>query len=149
MLYTLLLYSSTDLHRLPRVCNWSERDCSLYHRSSSAVLPEIPPAAKTCYFVAIPADKRIAPAVVQLCQGSLVFCKRRSLVAVQHSTGRRTLCQGSLLHPHSSPSLGLQLTGTSTSGIPSLRDRLGQSWYEELQTVFWSHYRVMSEGHVV
>ena len=70
-------------------------------------------------------------------------------MAVQHSTGRRTLCQGSLLHSHSSPSLGLQLTGTSTSGIPSLKDGLGQSWYEELQTVFWHLYRVMSKGHVV
>ena len=84
-----------------------------------------------------------------LCQGSLIFCNRRSLVAVQHSTSRRTLCQGSLLHSHSSPSSGLQLTGTSTSGIPSLRYRLGQSWYEELQTVFWHHHRVMSKGHVV
>ena len=63
-----------------------------------------------------------------LCQGSLIFCTRKSLVAVQHSTGRRTLCQGSLLHSHSSPGLGLQLTGTSASGIPSLEDRLGQSW---------------------
>ena len=62
-----------------------------------------------------------------LCQGSLIFCNR-SLVVVQHSTGRRTLCQGSLLHSHSSPSSGLQLTGTSTSSIPSLRYRLGQSW---------------------
>ena len=46
-------------------------------------------------------------------------------MAVQHSTGRRTLCQGSLLHSHSSPSLGLQLTGTLASGIPSLKDRPG------------------------
>ena len=53
----------------------------------------------------------------------LIFCIRRSLMAVQHSTGRRTLCQGSLLHSHSSPGLG-----TSTSGITSLEDRLGQSW---------------------
>ena len=70
-------------------------------------------------------------------------------MAVQHSTGRRTLCQGSLLHSHSSPGLGLQLTGTSTSGIPSLEDRLGQSWLEGLRTVFWHHNRVMSTGHVV
>ena len=35
-----------------------------------------------------------------LCQGSLAFCSRRSLMAVQHSTNRRTLCQGSLLHSH-------------------------------------------------
>ena len=70
-------------------------------------------------------------------------------MAVQHSTGRRTLCQGSLLHSHSSPSLGLQLTGTSASDIPSLKDRLGQSWQEGLQTVFWHHYRVMSKAHVI
>ena len=70
-------------------------------------------------------------------------------MAVQHSTSRRTLCQGSLLHLNSSLHPGLQLTGTSASGILNLKDRLGQSWPKGLQTVFWFKYRVMSKEHIV
>ena len=46
-------------------------------------------------------------------------------MTVQHSTSRRTLCQGSLLHSHSSPHPGQQLAGTSASGIPSLEGQTG------------------------
>ena len=103
---------------------------------------------QTFYFQTIPADKRIAPAVIHCVKGHLYSASRRSLMAVQYNTSRRTLYQWSLLHSHSSPHPGLQLTGTSVSGILNLKDRLGQSWPEGLQTVFWYYY-IMSKGHVV
>ena len=101
--------------------------------TTGAVQRYFQPPTANFFFQTIPADRCIAPAVVHCIKVHLYSAFKRSHVAVQHSTSRRTLCQGSLLHPHSSLHPGPQLTGTSASGISDLENRLGQSWQEGLQ----------------
>ena len=79
-------------------CNWLKRDC-IY--TSDAVWWHISTYSKILNFSSIPADRHIALVVLHCVKGhsySAAIC----LVVVQHSTNRRTLCQRSLLHPHSS-----------------------------------------------
>ena len=121
---------------LPKHAIGQRGNCTLYHRCSSAVRRYFQPSTANLLLPSHSSRYMHSTGRCTLCQGSHIFCSR-SLVAVQHSTGRRTLCQGSLLHSHSSLHPGPQLTGTSASGILSLKDRLGQSWQEGLQTVLW------------
>ena len=103
---------------------------------------------QTYYFGTIPADKRIAPAVVHCVKGHSYSAAGEVLWLYSIALAEE-LCVKGHSYTHSSPHPGLQLTGTSASGILSLKHRLGQSWPEGLQTVFWYYYRVMSKGHVV
>ena len=102
---------------------------------------------QTFYFITIPADKPIALAVVHCVKGHLYSAAGEVLWLHSIAPAEELCVKGH--SPHSSPHPGPQLTGTSASGIPNLKNRLGQSWPEGLQTVFWYHYRVMSKGHVV
>ena len=121
--YTKLMYSSTDLHEPIQLVREGLHFC---HGCSLVVFTAT--YSKPCELLNHSSRLIHSTGSSTLCQGSLVFGNQRHLVAVQYSTSRRTLCQGPLLHPHSSLHPRQQLTGTSASGIPSLKDRLGQSW---------------------
>ena len=104
---------------------------------------------QTFYFITIPADKRIALAVVHCVKCQSYSAVGEVLWLYSLAPAEELSIVPLILTFISTPRTGLQLTGTSASGILRLKGRMGQSWPEGLQTVFWYHYRVLSKGHVV